>query len=117
MDILKTATDWAKAEIFSSSFFIVFGALFVAVSIGFWQLGKTDLAKAYVIPTLVAGVLLMIIGLGLFFNNLSSHLGICRNGIRFKPPACGHLPGLEHANQAIVGLAGAHRFNRQPCIR
>ncbi|MCU4177068.1 hypothetical protein [Carboxylicivirga sp. N1Y90] len=69
MDILKSASDWAKAELFSTPFFIVFGILFVAASIGFWQLGKTDMAKAYIIPTLVAGVMLMIIGFGLFFTN------------------------------------------------
>lgn len=71
MDILKEATDWAKAELFSTPFFILFGVLFVAASIGFWQFGKTDIARAYIIPTLVAGILLMIIGLGLFFNNKS----------------------------------------------
>ena len=71
MEILKTATDWAKAEVFSTTFFILFGIGFVAASIGFWQLGKTDLAKAYIIPTLVAGVLLLTIGLGLFFTNIS----------------------------------------------
>lgn len=71
MDILRTATDWAKAEVFSTSFFIIFGILFVLASIGFWQLAKTDLAKAYIIPTLVAGSLLLIIGLGLFFTNKS----------------------------------------------
>lgn len=71
MDILKTATDWAKAELFSTPFFILFGVLFILASIGFWQLGKTDMAKAYIIPTLVAGVLLMTIGLGLFFTNKS----------------------------------------------
>jgi uncharacterized membrane protein len=71
MEILKTSTDWAKAEVFSSSFFIVFAIVFFAASIGFLQLGKTDLAKAYIIPTLVAGVLLLIIGAGLVYNNLS----------------------------------------------
>lgn len=71
MDILKTATDWAKSEVFSTQFFILFGVLFVLASIGFWQLGKTDMAKAYIIPTLVAGALLLIIGLGLFFTNKS----------------------------------------------
>lgn len=71
MDILKTATDWAKAEVFSTSFFILFGIGFVVASIGFWQLGKTDLAKAYIIPTLVAGILLLIIGGGLVFTNKS----------------------------------------------
>ena len=71
MDILKTATDWAKAEVFSTQFFILFGLAFVLASIGFWQLGKTDMAKAYIIPTLVAGALLLIIGFGLFFTNKS----------------------------------------------
>lgn len=71
MDILKAATDWAKAEVFSTPFFILSGIVFIAISIGLWQLGKTDLAKAYIIPTLVAGILLLIIGLGLFFNNIS----------------------------------------------
>ena len=40
-------------------------------SIGFWQLGKTDIARAYIFPTLVAGVILMTIGLGLFYTNKS----------------------------------------------
>jgi hypothetical protein len=71
MDILKSATDWAKSEVFSTQFFILFGIVFVLASVGFWQLGKSDIAKAYIIPTLVAGVLLMIIGFGLFFTNKS----------------------------------------------
>ena len=71
MEILKTATDWAKAEVLSSTFFILFGIMFVLASIGFWQLGKTDMARAYIIPTLVAGALLLTIGLGLFFTNKS----------------------------------------------
>lgn len=71
MEILKAATDWAKAELFSTPFFILFGGLFVLASIGFWQLGKTEMARAYIIPTLVAGVLLLIIGFGLFFTNKS----------------------------------------------
>jgi len=71
MSILKTATDWAKAELFSTPFFILFGIVFIVASIGFWQLGKTDVARAYIIPTLVAGLLLITIGLGLFFTNKS----------------------------------------------
>jgi len=71
MDILKAATDWAKAELVSTPFFILFGVLFMAASFGFWQMGKTEMARAYIIPTLVAGVLLSIIGLGLFFTNKS----------------------------------------------
>ena len=71
MDILKTATEWAKAEVFSSIFFIVFGTLFVLATIGFWQWGKTDLAKSFTFPTLVAGIFLLAVGLGLFFLNQS----------------------------------------------
>ena len=69
MDILKAATDWAKAELFSTPFFMLFGMAFLVASVGFWQLGKTDMARAYIIPTLVAGSLLLIIGLCLFFTN------------------------------------------------
>ena len=71
MELLKLATEWAKAEVFSTRFFIFFAIGFLIASIGFWQLAKTDLAKAYIIPTLVAGLLLMTIGLGLFYTNKS----------------------------------------------
>ncbi len=71
MELLKFATEWAKAEVFSTRFFILFAILFLMASIGFWQLGKTDIARAYIIPTLVAGILLLIIGLGLFYTNKS----------------------------------------------
>lgn len=69
MDVLKLATDWARTEVFSTRFFILFAIGFILASIGFWQLGKTDIAKSYIIPTLVDGILLMIIGTGLFYTN------------------------------------------------
>ncbi|NRD22356.1 hypothetical protein HNV10_03830 [Winogradskyella litoriviva] len=69
MEILKTAIDWAKAELFSTPFFILFGLVFLLASLGFWQLGKTEIARAYIIPTLIAGVLLLTIGIGLFYTN------------------------------------------------
>ncbi|MEQ8714253.1 MAG: hypothetical protein RIC80_14625, partial [Cyclobacteriaceae bacterium] len=71
MEILKTAIEWAKAEVFSTRFFIYFAILFLAASVGFWQLGKTEIARAYIIPMLIAGALLLTIGLGLFFTNKS----------------------------------------------
>jgi len=70
MELLKLATEWAKAEIFSTRFFLLFAIGFLIASVGFWQLGKTDLAKAYIIPTLVAGILLLIIGSGLNYTNI-----------------------------------------------
>ncbi|MBM1108209.1 hypothetical protein JQC67_18800 [Aurantibacter crassamenti] len=71
MELLKLATEWAKAEVFSTRFFIFFAIGFLIASVSFWQLGKTDLAKAYIIPTLVAGLMLMTIGIGLFYTNKS----------------------------------------------
>jgi len=71
MGVLNLATEWAKAEVFSTRFFIIFATIFLFAGLGFWQLGKTELAKAYIIPTIVSGVLLMTIGLGLFFTNKS----------------------------------------------
>ncbi|TCL08114.1 hypothetical protein BXY66_0147 [Shimia isoporae] len=69
MDIVKTAVDWTRAEMLSSSFFIAFGLLFLGASFGFSYLGKTELARAYVIPTMVAGSLLLIIGGGIFIQS------------------------------------------------
>ncbi|CAG2533021.1 hypothetical protein MAR621_03298 [Maribacter dokdonensis] len=69
MDVLKLAIEWAKAEVFSTRFFIFFAIGFLIASVGFWQLGKTDLAKAYIIPTLVVGILLLIIGSGTNYAN------------------------------------------------
>ncbi len=70
MDILKLATDWARSEVFSTKFFILFGFVFIAGAIGFWQLGKTDIARAYIVPLLVCGTLLVIIGGGLLYTNM-----------------------------------------------
>ena len=70
MELLKLATEWAKGEVFSTRFFVYFALGFLIASVGFWQFGKTNLAKAYVIPTLVAGILLLIIGAGLNYTNI-----------------------------------------------
>jgi len=71
MEILKAATEWAKDEVFSSTFFIIAGIMFLLATLGFWQLGKTAVAKAYIYPTLVAGILILAVGLGIFFTNKS----------------------------------------------
>ncbi|NDR56336.1 hypothetical protein [Aliiruegeria sabulilitoris] len=75
MDILKASTDWAKAEMLSNSAFLLFGALFLAASIAFWQVGRTDMARAYVMPTLVSGVLLLILGTGLLYGTWNTLAG------------------------------------------
>ncbi len=71
MEISKIAIEWAKAEVFSSKFFIFFALLFLVGSIGFWQLGKTETARAYIWPTLIAGILLLAVGVGILIANTS----------------------------------------------
>ena len=71
MDIIKFATDWAKAEVFSARFFIFFALLLLAGSAGFWQLGKTEIARSFVVPALVTGILLLAVGVGIFYANKS----------------------------------------------
>ncbi|KXX67053.1 hypothetical protein [Flammeovirga sp. SJP92] len=71
MDILKAATDWGRAEAFSISFFILFGILFIITGLGFWQLGKTEFARGFIYPISIAGIFMLVSGLGLFFSNKS----------------------------------------------
>lgn len=66
---MKAAIEWAKGEVFSSRFFLLFGLFFVMASLGFWQLGRSEVARAFVVPTAVAGALLLAVGLGIYFTN------------------------------------------------
>ncbi len=59
MNIVNTATDWTRAEMLSSAFLILFGLSFLLASLGVWELGRTDMARAYVVPMLVAGALIL----------------------------------------------------------
>ena len=68
-DVLTLALKWAEDEVFSSKFFILFGVLFVSGAIGFWQMGKSEVAKAFIHPLWVCGVLLIIVGIGLVYTN------------------------------------------------
>ncbi len=69
MNIVKAASDWAKAEIVSAQIFIFFGLLFMIGSAIFWQLGATELTESLINPILVAGALLVAAGIGFYFSN------------------------------------------------
>ncbi len=71
MDILKLSTDWAKAEVFSAKITLLLSLLFFLAAFGFWQLGRTAMAKAFLWPILVAGVLIVAVSAGLYFANKS----------------------------------------------
>src|ERR1700743_738345 len=68
-DIVKLSTDWAKAEVFSGKMVWLFSIFFLLGAVGFFYLGKTTMAKAFVWPLLVAGIFLLAVGAGLFFTN------------------------------------------------
>ncbi|WP_386684116.1 hypothetical protein [Loktanella sp. R86503] len=67
MDIVKAASEWARFEMLSAVAFISFGLTFGLAGMGFRQLAATDLARAFAVPMLVAAVLLLVLGGGLFF--------------------------------------------------
>ena len=71
MDILKAASDWAKAEVASSIFFMLFGLVYLLAALGFWQWGHSPLTKALIIPMLVAGGLLLAAGISFYISNKS----------------------------------------------
>ncbi|HEV3221449.1 MAG TPA: hypothetical protein VGZ90_01155 [Puia sp.] len=69
MDILKVSMDWARAEVFSAKVCLLLSLLLFLAAFGFWQLGKTEMAKAFVWPMLVASVLIVAVSAGLYFAN------------------------------------------------
>src|SRR5258708_7164222 len=69
MDILKLSTDWAKAEVFSAKIVWLFSAVEILAGLGFWYLGRTAMARAFVWPLLLTGFFLIAVGAGLYFAN------------------------------------------------
>lgn len=65
------ANDWAKAEMVSSIFFMLFGLSYILASIGFWQFGNTQLSKALIFPVLIAGALLFSAGISFYLSSKS----------------------------------------------
>ena len=70
MDILKLSTEWAKAELVSAKIVWLFSLVILLSAGGFFLMGKTIMAKAFIIPLIVSGVLLIAaVGTGLYAAN------------------------------------------------
>ena len=69
MDILNLSAQWAKSEVFSARIVWLFSIIEMLAAIGFWYLGRTPMAKAFIWPLLVAGVFIALVGVGLFLAN------------------------------------------------
>lgn len=113
MDILKTSIDWTKAEVLSSMFFILFGGMFLSASFAFWQIGKTELARAYVIPTLISGTLVLIIGLGI---SIQSYGRISSFETAFNADASGFIASEIARAEKVLGDYNLAVFRIIPII-
>ncbi len=71
MEIVKAATEWAKAEMISAIFFMLFGLIYLIIALSLWQWGNTALAKSLFVPLLVAGGLILAAGIGFYVSNQS----------------------------------------------
>jgi ABC-2 type transport system permease protein len=69
MDIIKTSTDWARAELYSAKIVWLFSLITILTAVAFSYWGKTQTAKAFVIPLVVAGIFLISVGIGLYMAN------------------------------------------------
>ncbi|MDH7460517.1 hypothetical protein QEG73_04485 [Chitinophagaceae bacterium 26-R-25] len=69
MDILKLSTEWAKAELFSSKIVLLFSVIVLLSAAGFAVWGKTVMAKAFVVPMIVAGLFMVAVSIGLYAAN------------------------------------------------
>ena len=75
MEILKISIDWARAELLSNSLFALFGAMFLVASLLFWWRGEIEVAKVFVGPMMIAGVLMLILSGGLLYGTWKSLTG------------------------------------------
>src|SRR6266403_87729 len=69
MDINKISIDWARAELFSAKIVCLFSVIVILSAVAFSHWGKTQTAKAFVIPLIVAGIFLISVGIGLYSAN------------------------------------------------
>ena len=69
MDVIKTSTDWARAELFSAKVIWLFSVIVILSAAAFNYWGRTLTAKAFVIPLVVAGIFLVSVGIGLYSAN------------------------------------------------
>lgn len=76
MDILKIATDWVKIELVSNSVFILASIIFLFTSFFLKSYARDSGFFVYYLPLVIAAILLLILGAGLFFSTwqLSANL-------------------------------------------
>ncbi|MGH1517031.1 hypothetical protein [Chryseobacterium sp. JK1] len=69
MDILKISTEWARAELLSAKIVGLFSIITILSSAGFAIWGKSITARAFIIPMIISGIFLAVVGVGLYAAN------------------------------------------------
>ncbi|MEN2400189.1 hypothetical protein GKZ90_0010395 [Flavobacterium sp. MC2016-06] len=69
MEFIKHTIQWCKGEIFEGKMVLLFGILFLIISLSFWKFGTTPNAKASIIPVLVVALLHIGTGVSMIINN------------------------------------------------
>ena len=104
MDILKTAHEWAKVELVTTKIFMLSGIVFIAIGTGFWLLGKSDVARSFIWPQIVVGVLLLSVGVGLhvaYLNRMNGYLDA------FNKDVLSFVQSeIDYANKTIASYEG-----------
>lgn len=79
MDIVSSAKNWAKAEIKSSFFFMLFGIGYLFIAIFVKQMENSPLAISLFIPLMIAGGLLLLAGISFYFSYKSKLINFEKN--------------------------------------
>jgi hypothetical protein len=69
MEFIQSTINWCKGEIFEGQMFALFGILVLIIAGLYWRYGHTPFSKAMVIPFLVVGLLCIVGGISLVYNN------------------------------------------------
>ena len=69
MEFIEHTIAWCRGEIFEGRMLALFGAVVATVALAFWRFGNTPSARAMFIPLLLVGVLTLLGGLTMSFNN------------------------------------------------
>lgn len=57
MELIKHSIQWCKGEIFEGKMILLFGILFLVITLCLWKFGSTPNTKATIIPLLVVALL------------------------------------------------------------
>ena len=114
MNFLQHTLDWYNGEAFEASLIGIFGVIVLIVALLFWKLGFTPNAKYLVIPLVVFGLLLSIMGTIGFISNKNKLTELKRteiiNEIEFIQSEAERVEGFQWLYTFTIILAAVSFF-------